>query len=182
MREAVRDGKSKNGAVKMSKVTLIATLMAVVSAFPSPAKAQAPLKTQASAKSDQAAINVGALAAAQSVNPNMEVYRDAWQLHDYFKSYPMLAAGYLQGVIDAEVVNAAAKNEGRESGLHVCMTTTAAAKMNAHEWFVVFDDWYSKHPEDKDDPAALMTIDAITHFCGLKTILDPAPVTRGRKQ
>jgi hypothetical protein len=37
----------------MSKATLIATLMAVVSAFSSPAKAQAPLKTKPSAKSDQ---------------------------------------------------------------------------------------------------------------------------------
>jgi S1-C subfamily serine protease len=52
-REAVPEGKSKNGALKMSKATLIATLMAVVSAFSSPAKAQAPLKTKPAAKSDQ---------------------------------------------------------------------------------------------------------------------------------
>ena len=38
---------------QMSKATLIATLMAVASAFSSPAKAQAPLKTKPSAKSDQ---------------------------------------------------------------------------------------------------------------------------------
>ncbi len=37
----------------MTKATLIATLMAVVSAFSSPAKAQAPQKTKPSAKSDQ---------------------------------------------------------------------------------------------------------------------------------
>jgi S1-C subfamily serine protease len=53
MREEVREGKSKKGALKMSRATLIATLMAVVSAFISPAKAQTPLKTQPSAKSDQ---------------------------------------------------------------------------------------------------------------------------------
>ena len=48
MREAVREGKSRNGALKMSKATLIATLMAVVSAFSSPAKAQAPPKLKPS--------------------------------------------------------------------------------------------------------------------------------------
>jgi len=53
MREAVPEVKSKNGALKMSKATLIATLMAVVSAFSSPAKAQAPLKTKPATKSDQ---------------------------------------------------------------------------------------------------------------------------------
>ena len=53
MREAVREGKSKNWGAQMSKTTLIATLMAVISAFSSPANAQAPLKTKPSAKSDQ---------------------------------------------------------------------------------------------------------------------------------
>jgi len=53
MREAVREGKSKNWGAQMSKTTLIPTLMAVISAFSSPANAQAPLKTNLSVKSDQ---------------------------------------------------------------------------------------------------------------------------------
>ena len=53
MREAVREGKSKNRGAQMSKTTLIPTLMAVISAFSSPANAQAPLKTNLSVKSDQ---------------------------------------------------------------------------------------------------------------------------------
>jgi hypothetical protein len=53
MREAVRESKSHNGILKMSKATLIATLIAVVSAFSPPAKAQAQLKTKPVAKSDQ---------------------------------------------------------------------------------------------------------------------------------
>jgi hypothetical protein len=53
MRESVREGESKNGAVKMTKATLIAILMVVASAFSSPTKAQAPLMAKPSAKSGQ---------------------------------------------------------------------------------------------------------------------------------
>jgi len=53
MREAVREGKSKNWGAQMSKTTLIVTLMAAISAFSSPANAQAPLMTNLSVKSDQ---------------------------------------------------------------------------------------------------------------------------------
>jgi S1-C subfamily serine protease len=53
MREAVREGESKNGTLKMSKATRIATLMAVFSAFSSPAKAQAPPKIKPSTRSAQ---------------------------------------------------------------------------------------------------------------------------------
>ena len=45
--------RDDRGALEMRKATLIATLMAAVSAFSSPAKAQAPLKIKPSAKSNQ---------------------------------------------------------------------------------------------------------------------------------
>ena len=53
MRESVREGKSRNGALKMSKATPIAILMVAASAFSSPVKAQAPPKTKPSAESDE---------------------------------------------------------------------------------------------------------------------------------
>ena len=74
MREAVRGGKSKNGALKMSKATLIATLMAAVSAFSFPAKAQVPLKTKPSAKSDQPTYMITAHTVDSTINNYVIVY------------------------------------------------------------------------------------------------------------
>lgn len=66
------ESKYKRGALKISKATLIATLIAVVLAFSSTAKAQAPLKTKPSTKLDQRKYIITAHTVVQDDETNIQ--------------------------------------------------------------------------------------------------------------
>ncbi len=77
------------------------------------------------------------------------------ELHDDFTSTPALSAGYIQGVMDMESLEAMAANDGSENAWHACLVAhpelTTAPKVS-----VLVDEWYEAHPADRGSSTRLV--------------------------
>jgi hypothetical protein len=88
------------------------------------------------------------------------------ELHDDFTSNPVLSAGYIQGVVDMESLEAMAANDGKENALHLCLVSNPELS-NAPKISVLVDEWYSSHPDDRTGSAAIAIVGVLNKACGI---------------
>src|SRR5258706_1390918 len=102
------------------------------------------------------------------------------ELHDDFTSTPALSAGYIQGVMDMESLEAMAANDGSENAWHACLVAhpelTTAPKVS-----VLVDEWYEAHPADRGSSAALSIVSSINHACGITSSHDGLGIHKGKQ-
>ena len=100
------------------------------------------------------------------------------ELHEYFTTSPTLSAGYIQGVVDMESMEAWQANNQKENAWHVCMTTHPELS-TAPKISILVDAFYAANPSAKDEPAALNVIVTIAKACGLSSAHDAPPIHMG---
>jgi hypothetical protein len=89
------------------------------------------------------------------------------ELHKEFTSAPELSAGYIQGVMDTESIEAFVANNNGESAWHVCISKNPNLQ-TAPLISQLVDRWYLEHPKDADMPAALIIVQAVNKECGIE--------------
>jgi len=93
-------------------------------------------------------------------------FNSAKDLHNAFSGSPALSAGYIQGVMDMESVEALVANNDGENAWHVCVSKDPNLQ-TAPLISQLVDRWYLSHPDDGDTTAALVIIQAVNKECGI---------------
>jgi hypothetical protein len=89
------------------------------------------------------------------------------ELHNDFASAPELSAGYIQGVMDMESIEAFVANNNGENAWHVCISSDPKLQ-TAPLISQLVDRWYLDHPDDAGMTAAMTIIQAVNKECGIE--------------
>src|SRR5450759_5207922 len=88
------------------------------------------------------------------------------ELHDDFKTSPILSAGYIQGVMDMESLEATSSNDWQENAWHACLASHPELR-TAPKISVLVDEYYAAHPDWRAFTAAIAVVTVVNKACGI---------------